>query len=126
MLKSKIRFPGKWRKSEELAVTANEAGLHQVRDFVLRMVGEVNLRRQEAHNLRLVVDEAASNIFRHAYKLQPGKIEVKISVYSRYLRIELIDQGESFAWKKAKTPDLNQYVADRKKGGLGIWFIRKL
>src|SRR4051812_29792742 len=94
----KIYFPGKVLKKEDLNVAADETGLHEIRDFVLRLSELVALRQQDAHNLRLAVDEAASNIYRHAYNHQPGKITVKATLFAKYLRLELIDQGTAFDW----------------------------
>ena len=121
-----IHFPGRLIREEELRITCDEPGLHRVRDFVLRMCQEAHFTPHEAHNLRLAVDEAASNVLRHAYKGVPGPLSLKAAVYASYLRVELADKGTSFAWSRARTPDLNQYVSQRKRGGLGIWFIRKL
>jgi serine phosphatase RsbU (regulator of sigma subunit)/transposase len=75
----------------------------------------------------LAIDEACSNVVRHAYKgMEPGNIRVELVRRDGELEIFVQDKGKSFEWKKSKTPDLNRYVEIGKRGGLGIWFIRKL
>ncbi len=82
---------------------------------------------RDLNNIIIVIDEACSNIIKHAYKdMPPGDISVEIKVTNRGIYITLIDKGRSFDWNKFKTPDLNYYVSIGKKGGLGVWIIRKL
>jgi len=81
---------------------------------------------KDMNSILVVVDEASSNIIRHAYKDTMGDIQCEVTVRESGMDMVLIDQGKSFDWKTFKTPDLNEYVRVGKKGGLGLWIIRKL
>ncbi len=81
---------------------------------------------KDLNSILVVIDEATSNIIRHAYKDTMGDIEFIVAVKERGLDMTIIDKGKSFDWKHFKTPDLNEYARVGKKGGLGLWIIRKL
>jgi anti-sigma regulatory factor (Ser/Thr protein kinase)/HAMP domain-containing protein len=86
-----------------------------------------NFAYRDLNNLLIVVDEACSNIIRHAYKdVENGDILMDTKVTNRGIYITIVDKGKSFDWHRFKTPDLNHYVNIGKKGGLGVWIIRKL
>lgn len=86
-----------------------------------------NFAYKDLNNLLIVVDEACSNIIRHAYKdIDNGDILLETRVTDRGIHITIVDKGKSFDWHRFKTPDLNHYVSIGKKGGLGVWIIRKL
>ncbi len=120
-------FRGKVRKVYEIEVPASEQYLGDIREFVTQIADETGFTQHEINNIKLAIDEACSNVVRHAYKgLAPGMIQLLVQRRDRELEIAIRDQGKSFEWKKARTPDLNRYVEIGKKGGLGIWFIRKL
>ncbi|MBP7791923.1 MAG: SpoIIE family protein phosphatase [Candidatus Goldbacteria bacterium] len=82
---------------------------------------------KDLNNVIIVIDEACSNVIKHAYKDMPtGDILIETKVTNRGIYITLVDKGKSFDWNKFRTPDLNYYVSIGKKGGLGLWIIRKL
>jgi serine phosphatase RsbU (regulator of sigma subunit)/anti-sigma regulatory factor (Ser/Thr protein kinase) len=85
-----------------------------------------NFAYRDLNNLLIVLDEACSNIIRHAYKDVEGDILFETRVTNRGIYMTLVDRGKSFDWHRFKTPDLNHYVSIGKKGGLGVWIIRKL
>lgn len=120
-------FRGRVINKYQLEIVAQEQHLGQIRDFITGIANQVGLSVPEINNLKLALDEACSNVVRHAYKgLEPGPLRVTVIWRERELTIELFDRGKGFDWKGARAPDLNRYVDIGKKGGLGIWFIRKL
>jgi serine phosphatase RsbU (regulator of sigma subunit)/anti-sigma regulatory factor (Ser/Thr protein kinase)/transposase len=120
-------FMGRLLKRFELKVLAKEQHLGEIRDFITSVATEAGFSLHEVNNLKLALDEACSNVVRHAYKgREPGTITLTIFWRERALDIRIFDQGKGFDWKGTRAPDLNRYVEIGKKGGLGIWFIRKL
>jgi serine phosphatase RsbU (regulator of sigma subunit)/anti-sigma regulatory factor (Ser/Thr protein kinase) len=85
-----------------------------------------NFAYRDLNNLLIVADEACSNIIKHAYRDMEGDISIEVKVTTKGMHITLIDKGRSFDWHRFKTPDLNHYVNIGRKGGLGVWIIRKL
>jgi serine phosphatase RsbU (regulator of sigma subunit)/anti-sigma regulatory factor (Ser/Thr protein kinase) len=120
-------FKGKTLEHFQLEVPAQEQHLGEIRDFITRIAQGAGFSYHEINNLKLALDEACSNVVRHAYKgMEAGTIRLEVDWRAGELDISILDHGKSFDWKGSKTPDLNRYVEIGKKGGLGIWFIRKL
>jgi serine phosphatase RsbU (regulator of sigma subunit)/anti-sigma regulatory factor (Ser/Thr protein kinase)/transposase len=125
LLKSLFRKP--ILQTYELEVPAVERSLGEIRDFITRTADEARFNVNETNNIKLALDEACSNVVRHAYKgMEPGMIRLRVDRREGELEVFIRDTGKGFEWKKSKTPDLNRYVEIGKRGGLGIWFIRKL
>ena len=114
-------------KRFQLAVPGEERYLGQVRDFVDKVCAELNVTPKTTTSMKLAIDEACSNIVRHAYREKKGSIQVTISAQgANNISISLTDQGESFDLNKVHVPDLRRYVATGRKGGLGLFLMNRL
>gem|GEM_PF-752155 len=113
--------------SRKLKIPADESYLNEVRDFVTEIARSMGFDTKDTSSIKLAVDEGCTNIIRHAYRDIPdGVIEVLVVVKQRALSIVLIDRGQSFDFKKASDPNLQTYMKIGKKGGLGIFLMKKL
>lgn len=113
--------------SRKLKIPANESYLNEVRDFVTEIARSFGFDTKDISSIKLAVDEGCTNIIRHAYRDIPnGVIEVLAVVKQRVLSIVLIDHGKGFDFKKASDPNLQTYMKIGKKGGLGIFLMKKL
>ncbi len=70
----------------------------------------------------MAVDEALTNVIRHAYHGNSGVITVLVKVVDDRIEIVLEDQGEKFDPTQVPPPKLPRH----KPGGLGIHFIRTI
>lgn len=115
------------RRRYHLEVEAKEIELLTIKDFVQRVCDAAGCLSKETSTIKLAVDEACSNIIRHAYKDKDGgKIVLEMGISYFDLRIKIVDYGKSFNIMSAKNPDLEHYVDIGKKGGLGIYLIKKI
>jgi serine phosphatase RsbU (regulator of sigma subunit)/anti-sigma regulatory factor (Ser/Thr protein kinase)/transposase len=115
------------RRLYRLEVTSQEIELLAIKDFVQRVCDAAGCTTKETSNTKLAIDEACSNIIRHAYQGKPdGKISLEMGIGLSDLKIKITDYGKSFDFKGVRDPDLNHYVDIGKKGGLGIWLIKKI
>jgi anti-anti-sigma factor len=111
----------------ELTVAAEESQLGRVRDFVVAACDEAAFSERETSNTKLAVDEACTNIIKHAYSAsEQGQITVRVGISPGSLRITLRDRGETFDYASIQDPDLDEYVETGRKGGLGIYLINRL
>jgi len=112
----------------DLTVPATEGQLGRVRDFIVNVCEQAGFSTREVSNTKLAVDEACTNIIKHAYAGRPGggEITVVAEVESGRIRIHLKDRGKHFDFSAVKDPDLDQYVETGKKGGLGVFLINRL
>jgi len=114
------------RETFHLEIPADENNLGQVRDFIEDICFRAGFSKRDANNTKLAVDEACTNIIKHAYKGLGGTIRLDVQAEPGKVEINIFDRGESFDWSKVKDPDLDYYVEIGKKGGLGIFLMSKL
>src|SRR5258708_1717080 len=115
------------RRMYRLEVEAKDIELLTIKDFVQRVCDAAGCGSKETATIKLAIDEACSNIIRHAYQgKQDGKITLEVGISFMDLKIKIIDYGNPFDFRGIKDPDLNHYVDIGKKGGLGIWLIKKV
>jgi anti-sigma regulatory factor (Ser/Thr protein kinase) len=103
-----------------LTVPSQPKFLYVVRSAVYPVVIEAGFNRKEARRIVLALDEACSNIIRHAYAGDPeGTISLTLTVTGTELRIELRDTGKQVDATTIAPRDLK----DVRPGGLGTHFI---
>lgn len=98
----------------------------EVKEQFKKIALENNLSYKDMNNLLVVIDEVCANMIKHAYRETEGDMTFEIQAREKGLYITVIDTGRSFNWKSFRPPNLNHYVNIGKKGGLGLWIIRKL
>ena len=114
-------------KERKLTVKSKTDNLSKIREFIATAAKEVGFSAEEIENIILAVDEACTNIIKHAYKLYPeGTIEIKINYRNKKLTIEIIDFGTSFDPEQVPEPDLQKYYNLHKVGGLGMYLMKAL
>ncbi len=112
---------------EEIIIPAQMSQLNRVRDFIEQIGKKYKFSHKIINSFKLVVDEACTNIIRHGYQdIEDGQIIIRAIVRRMSLTMVIIDQGRSFDPRQVKNPDLNKYIQIGKKGGLGIFMMRKL
>ena len=114
---------------DERKITVKSAtdNLKTIREFVAEFAKEHGFGDKQISELTLAVDEAATNIIKHAYKFNPEKeIIITASFENNELKITLRDFGEKFDPDKAPLPDIKNSLKLKKGGGLGIYLMRKL
>lgn len=116
----------KKKVKEQIKVPAHTDYLADLRDFITDLCTKHGFSDKVSNAFKLTVDEAATNVIRHAYKDREGEITLRAIVRKRSLTLHIIDQGVYFDPNLVKNPDLNKYVQTKKKGGLGIFIMRKL
>jgi len=116
----------KVNKTKKTSLDADSKNLIKVRDFVVKNGKKMSLTPKQLSEVKLAVDEAVSNIIRHAYIGKKGVFQIEMTKLEDFVRINIKDQGVEFDWDAVLEPDLYKYVETRRKGGLGIWLIKKL
>ena len=112
---------------EEIIIPAQMSYLKQVRDFIEHIGKRYRFTDKVVNSFKLVVDEACTNIVRHGYRdIKNGQIVIRAIIRRLSLTMVIIDHGKSYDPRQVKNPDLQKYVSIGKKGGLGIFMMRKL
>jgi serine/threonine-protein kinase RsbW len=114
-------------KVGELRVKSKTENLSEIRDFVSTNALAAGISAASIDNIILAVDEACTNIIKHAYKLSPqGEIIIKITYDEEKFTITIIDYGKSFEPDRVPRPDLQKYYREHRVGGLGMYLMKSL
>lgn len=110
-----------------ISVQASTEHLAEVRDFVARHASEFGFKKQDVNDIRLAVDEAYTNIIKHAYQNDGDKsVDIELGYNSNTFWVSLLDTGNTFDPKNYTKPDVRQKMKEKKRGGVGVYLIRKL
>jgi anti-sigma regulatory factor (Ser/Thr protein kinase) len=112
----------------ELTVPSDTTYLAQVRAAVIEVVGKDLFPPAKAGLIALAVDEAVANIMEHAYPpgSDGGKIDVVLDANAKRFEVLIRDRGLSFDPRVAPDVDMQEHVKAGKKGGLGIFLMRRI
>lgn len=103
------------------------SSLAAISDFVTGGAQVAGLDERAVYAVQMAVDEACSNIIEHGYHGEGvGEIICTWEVTAQSLLITLHDHGPHFDPTCVSEPDLQSELQERTRGGLGIYFIRKL
>lgn len=115
------------KNSNELTVKSKTENLSQIRDFVSNAALIAGFDQSTADKIILAVDEACTNIIKHAYKYYPdGNIIVKIKISGSTFVVEIVDHGNAFKPDSVATPDIEEYYKQHRVGGLGMYLMKTL
>lgn len=105
-----------------ISVPSHPKYLCMIRDVTVRM-GELNgIDGSAIDYIKLAVDEACSNVIKHAYKRDTDKkIVIKYKITERAFEIIIEDSGIKAKPGSLKGRDLD----DIRPGGLGIHLIKR-
>jgi len=114
-------------KTKKLKVKSKTENLSLIRDFVSTAAIDAGVQPDVVENIILAVDEACTNIIKHAYQSFPdGELIIKTkSTLSRFV-VSITDYGKSFEPKMIPEPDLQKYYRQKRVGGLGMYLMKTL
>jgi len=113
--------------NDELTVKSKTDNLSVVRDFIRSYASKCGLMEKEISKIVLAVDEACTNIIKHAYKYSPqGDINLRINCSQNKFVVLITDTGNHFNPELIPEPNLAAFQKEKRKGGLGIFLIKKL
>ncbi len=116
-------------KTYRLKLPADSANLDIIRKFVTGISENMGFSEEEVYKIELAVDEACSNVVKHAYLINSRRDAIiNVEAREKNDRIEIVisDKGQGFDPKKVKKPQIEEYMKKMKRGGLGLYLIKEL
>ena len=107
---------------KKFELNASSEVLSPFRKELRQILTQSGWEKKATEEILLAVDEALTNIIRHAYQGKPGKMTVSVSAADDKIEIVLEDQGVKFNPTQVPSPELPRH----KPGGLGVHFIRTI
>jgi serine/threonine-protein kinase RsbW len=114
----------------QLRIPSETDNLELIREFVTKVAEKVGFQSDDIGKIELACDEACTNVIKHAYApdINDGKNNLDILIKVNYDKFTLVvtDHGKGFDPKTIKSPDMKEYLAQLKVGGLGIYLMKTL
>jgi anti-sigma regulatory factor (Ser/Thr protein kinase) len=105
-----------------LEIPSNPAVLFLVRAMVKRLAERLGFSDDQVQRMILAIDEACTNVIRHAYRNRPGeRMVISFLIDPKQLEIQIRDFGQAALPEALQPRDLSQV----RPGGLGLHFIRE-
>jgi len=99
--------------------------LSRIRRFVLESAVAGGGDPTAVDELVLAVNEAVVNIVRHAYRDEPGEVEISVGCRENVITVILLDHGPPFDPTTVLSPDTSLPLDERPFGGMGVHFMRE-
>jgi anti-sigma regulatory factor (Ser/Thr protein kinase) len=115
--------------TEDVPAMRAEASLDTLqafRAFVDRVGAREGLDPAVLADLKLVVDEAITNIVVHGYGGDGGAVELLIEREGGDIVVRIRDQAPPFDPDGFADPELDTALASRQPGGMGIFLMRQM
>jgi serine/threonine-protein kinase RsbW len=110
-----------------LTIPSSTRYLEDVRDFVAQHAEEAGFSAEIVDQLKIAVDEACTNVIKHAYKGQGEQIiDIATIVTSDKLVVRLRDRGIGFNPAEYEEPNLIALAKNRRSGGFGVHIMNRL
>lgn len=114
---------------KKIEIAAQTEDLKDVRGFVLSFLSDVGLQKTTKHQIILAIDEVCANIIIHSDQANPKKsisLVLSFDAIKSELNVSIKNHGKSFDYKSYHEPVISQLIAQRKKGGIGLYLVRKI
>lgn len=103
-----------------------------MRLFIADYARRSGIGEDDIAKIELAVDEACTNIIKHAYRFEPDRqILINVSVAkaneeTKKFVVRITDHGTPFDATQYHDPDMAEYFKSFRVGGLGIILMKKL
>ncbi|NIJ53944.1 ATP-binding protein [Dyadobacter arcticus] len=100
--------------------------LDSLREYIGELAQQAGLAKKPTYNLKLAIDEIATNIILYGYQAAGMEAEVVVlsEITGQELVVILVDEGAKFDPLGKELPDSDYFsksLEDREIGGLGIF-----
>ena len=110
----------------DLSIKASLDNLQIVRQYIDHAGESLGVSDEVMGDLRLVVDEAVTNVIIHGYGDLDGLVELHMESEGGAIIIRIRDRAKTFDPSHINAPQLDTALKDRPFGGMGIFLIKKM
>lgn len=109
------------------SINASTKNLAEVRQFIAELALNHGFLAPQVEDVRLAVDEAITNIIKHAYKEDASnRIDIEVTFEDDSICIQIQDFGRTFDFDHFPEPDIKKKIKEKKRGGMGLYLIQSL
>ncbi len=120
--------PGRLMKKDRFGLEVDNRleNLSVISDFIGKAMRQVGAKEKSIAEVQLAADEACANIIMYAYSGRKGIIKLGLELAGDDLIVTIRDRGKPFDPTSVPPPDLEADLNERRIGGLGMYFMRKV
>ncbi|TFB12612.1 ATP-binding protein [Candidatus Marinimicrobia bacterium MT.SAG.4] len=109
-----------------LKIPTQSTNLKIIRDFITDIARKAGFDELASFDIALAVDEACTNVIKHAYRGGDDKeITVKVRYDSDKIIISISDTGKGFKSELEDEAAVKKRLNSLQRGGLGIFLMKK-
>ena len=109
-----------------LKIPTQSTNLKIIRDFITDIARKAGFDETASCDIALAVDEACTNVIKHAYRGGDDKeITVKVRYDSDKIIISISDTGKGFKSELEDEVAVQKRLNNLQRGGLGIFLMKK-
>ncbi len=109
-----------------LKISTQSTNLKIIRDFISDIANKAGFDESASCDIALAVDEACTNVIKHAYRGGDDKeITVKVRYDPEKIIITISDTGKGFDSILEDETEIQKRLSRMQRGGLGIHLIQK-
>ena len=109
-----------------LKIPTQSTNLKIIRDFITDIAVKAGFDESASCDIALAVDEACTNVIKHAYRGGDDKeITVKVRYDSDKIIISISDTGKGFESEPDDEATVQKRLKNLQRGGLGILLMKK-
>jgi anti-sigma regulatory factor (Ser/Thr protein kinase) len=121
------RSHGVGKPSLALSFPSDNAFLSLVRDLTKKLAEGAGFDETTAGRVALAVDEATTNVIEHAYHgAKDREVLIRFRDRGPDFRVDIVDTGDMVDPRSVPRFNLEQYVSERRTGGLGMHLMGKI
>ncbi|MBN1465539.1 ATP-binding protein [candidate division KSB1 bacterium] len=113
-----------------LRIPSETDNLELIREFVTKVASKVGFNSDDIGKIELACDEACTNVIKHAYAMKTNNdkknLDISIKTDAEKFTLVVTDHGKGFDPDSIKMPNMREYLAQLKVGGLGIYLMKTL
>jgi serine/threonine-protein kinase RsbW len=110
-----------------LKIPSQTDNLEIIRDFIYKIAEKNGLSDEIAGSIELAVDEACTNVIKHAYSFnEKENVRITVNISSKKITISIVDKGSGFNPETFKINNIDSRINERKSSGYGIYLMQKL
>lgn len=111
----------------QLTVKAHTENLSVVRSALEEFALTCGATKKNVFDLQLAVDEAFTNIIKHAYSYDENQdVIILMRQEEHKLIVSLTDKGKSFNIDTYQKPNVKSRIKLKKRGGVGVFLMTQL
>jgi len=115
------------KKIKEFDFSGDFKNLEKIRNLIRQYAINSGFNDDESDKIALAVDEACTNLIRYSFNFdKKQKIKISVSSDEKYFIVSIFDVGKPFNLLDVPQPNMQEYLQNYKKGGLGIYLIRSV